>query len=107
MGALLIEALGRIDLPAERRGPIFEKAAQLAADSVATIVEAKSRHHYRDAAAMAIAHAEAVALFMDRAAGDRAATDADARYPRHSAYRSELAEARLRSPVLSAPSPRR
>jgi hypothetical protein len=107
LGELLIDALGRLDLHAEDRRALFEKAERLATDAVATIVEAKSRRRYRDAAAFAIAHAEAIAALHGPAAGDRAAAEADARYPRHSAYRSELADARRRSPILSTPTRRR
>lgn len=74
----------------------------MAANAVAGIVEAKERRRYAQAASLAIAHAEAVAIVAGRAAGDAAADQAQARYPRHVAYRSELHSARDRSPFLTS-----
>ena len=58
---------------------------------------------YTQAAALAVAHAEAIAITEGRAAGDAAADAAQSSYPRHTAYRSELVTTRTRSPFLSSP----
>lgn len=107
LGGLLIEALDGLTLDAHRRRSLLDAGSTAAADAVARIVEAKARRRYTAAARYAIAHADAVALAHGHAAGDGVADDAHARYPRHTAYRSELATTRARSPLLSPPPRRR
>ena len=70
---------------------------------MASIVGNKDRRRYSQAAALAVAHAEAIAITKGRAAGDAVAEAAQSRYPRHTAYRSELTSTRVRSPFLTSP----
>jgi hypothetical protein len=99
---LLMEALNRITISTGKRRSYFDAGATLTADAVRHIVENKDRRRYAQAAALAIAHAEAVAIAQGRAAGDAAAEAAQARYPRHVAYRSELMSARTGSSLLTS-----
>jgi hypothetical protein len=103
LGDLLTSALDRMVVPAAKRRRYLEQAASLVERAVARTVESKDRRHYSQAAALAVAHAEAVAISEGRAAGDAAASAAQSRYPRHVAYRSELVSARTRSPLLTSP----
>ncbi|MGI8754249.1 MAG: hypothetical protein ACR2MN_18420 [Acidimicrobiales bacterium] len=102
LGDLLVETLERLTISSPERSSHLDAGAAMAANAVAGIVEAKERRRYAQAASLAIAHAEAVAIVAGRAAGDAAADQAQARYPRHVAYRSELHSARDRSPFLTS-----
>jgi hypothetical protein len=102
LAGLLVEALNRMTIPTGKRRSYFDTGATLTADAVKHIVENKDRRRYSRAAALAIAHAEAVAIAQGRAAGDAAAEAAQARYPRHVAYRSELMSARTGSSLLTS-----
>jgi hypothetical protein len=102
LGELLLEALERLNVSAPRRRSLFEEGSRLAAEAVAGIVEAKARRAYSEAASIAVAHAETVAIADGTPAGDAVAAAAQARYPRHVAYRSELIAARERSPFLTS-----
>jgi hypothetical protein len=104
---LLIEALNGLTIPVGKRRSYLETGATLAADAVKHIVENKNRRRYPQAAALAVGHAEAIAIAHGRAAGDAAAETAQSRYPRHVAYRSELISARTRSPLLTSAAHRR
>jgi hypothetical protein len=101
LAALLVEALNRLTIPAGKRRSYLDTGATLAADAVKHIVENKNRRRYSQAAALAVGHAEAVAIAHGQAAGDAAAESAQSRYPRHVAYRSELISARASSPLLT------
>jgi hypothetical protein len=103
LGDALAQALGRVVIPTSKRRRYLEAGTELTADAVARIVENKSRWRYPQAAAFAVAQAEAIAISKGQAAGDAAADNAQSRYPRHVAYRSELMSARKRSPFLTSP----
>ena len=101
LAELLVEVLNHMTIPTGKRWSYLDAGATLAADAVKHIVENKERRRYSQAAALAIAHAEAVAIAQGRAAGDAAAEAAQCRYPRHVAYRSELISARTGSSFLN------
>jgi hypothetical protein len=102
---LLVEALNCMTIPTGKRRSYLDAGATLAADAVKRIVENKDRRHYTRAAALAVAHAEAVVIAQGQAAGDAAAEAAQSRYPRHVAYRSELMSARTSSSLLTSAAP--
>jgi hypothetical protein len=104
---LLVVALNRMTIPTGKRWSYLDAGATLAADAVKRIVENKDRRRYSQAASIAVAHAEAVAIAQGRAAGDAAAEAAQSRYPRHVAYRSELMSARTSSSFLTSAARRR
>ncbi|MGH3026179.1 MAG: hypothetical protein ACRDLR_07015, partial [Gaiellaceae bacterium] len=103
LGDLLVQALEDLAIPAAKRRRYLDTGATLAADAVGRIVGNQDRRRYLQAAALAVAHAEAIAIANGRAAGDAAAEAAQVCYPRHTAYRSELMSARARSPFLTSP----
>lgn len=103
LGDLLAKALESMAIPRAKRQPYLDAGTTLAAAGVAGIVGNKHRRRYSQAAALAVAHAEAIAITEGRAAGDAAADAAQSRYPRHTAYRSELVSTRMRSPFLTSP----
>ncbi len=103
LGGLLVMTLEGMAIPKAKRHRYLDAGSTLAADAVARIVTNKERRRYSQAAALAVAHAEAIAITENRAAGDAAADAAQSSYPRHTAYRSELVKARTRSPFLSSP----
>jgi len=90
-------------IPTAKRLRYLGAGTTLAADAVASIVGNKDRRRYSQAAALAVAHAEAIAITKGRAAGDAVAEAAQSRFPRHTAYRSELTSTRARSPFLTSP----
>ena len=103
LGGLLVMTLEGMAIPTARRHLYLDAGSALAADAVARIVANKERRRYSQAAALAVAHAEAIAITKGRAAGDAAVDTAQSRYPRHTAYRSELVTTRTRSPFLTSP----
>ena len=103
LGNLLAKALERMAIPTAKRHLYLDAGTTLAAAAVARIVGNKDRRRYSQAAALAVAHAEAIAITSGRAAGDAAAEAAQSQYPRHTAYRSELMSTRMRSPFLTSP----
>jgi len=103
LGSLLAMTLEGMAIPTAKRHLYLKAGSALAADAVARIVANKERRRYPQAAALAVAHAEAIAITKGREAGDAAADAAQSRYPRHTAYRSELVTTRTRSPFLTSP----
>ena len=103
LGGLLVMTLEGMAIPKAKRHLYLDAGSTLAADAVARIVTNKERRRYPQAAALAVAHAEAIAITEGRAAGDAAADAAQSSYPRHTAYRSELVTTRTRSLFLSSP----
>jgi hypothetical protein len=99
---VVVEALTRMTVPTGTRRSYLDAGATLAADAVKRVVENKDRRRYSQVAALAVAHAEAVAIAQGQAAGDAAAEAAQSRYPRHVAYRSELMSARTSSSLLTS-----
>lgn len=77
------------------------------ADRIAVVVFNKHRKLYRHAARLAVAGAEAVSIASGPKAGADAIAAASVRFPRHVAYREELARAQRESPLLPAPTSRR
>ncbi len=102
LGDLLVKTLDGMTIPTAKRLRYLKAGTTLAADAVASIVGNKDRRRYSQAAALAVAHAEAIAITKGRSAGDAVAQAAQSRYPRHTAYRSELTSARVRSPFLTS-----
>ncbi|MGH3610203.1 MAG: hypothetical protein ACRDRD_19265, partial [Pseudonocardiaceae bacterium] len=103
LGDLLVKVLEGTAIPATKRRQFVDVGTTLAADAVDRIVGNKDRRRYSQAAALAVAYAEAIAITEGRGAGDAAAEAAQSRYPRHTAYRSELMSTRTRSPFLTSP----
>ncbi len=103
LGDLLVKTLDGMTIPTAKRLRYLSAGTTLAADAVANIVGNKDRRRYSQAAALTVAHAEAIAITKGRAAGDVVAETAQSRYPRHTAYRSELRSTRARSPFLTSP----
>lgn len=103
LGDLLAKTLDDMTIPTAKRLRYLGAGTTLAADAVASIVGNKDRRRYSQAAALAVAHAEAIAITKGRAAGDAVAEAAQSRFPRHTAYRSELTSTRARSPFLTSP----
>jgi len=99
---LLVEALDSLRAAAPLRSRFLGSGKRIVDATVASIVEHNLRRSYAQAAVLAVAHAEAEAMRDGAPAGDRVADAAEARYPRHSAYRRELRAARARSPLLSS-----
>lgn len=99
---LLVDALGSLRATATVRSRFLGSGKRIAEATVAGIVGQNLRRSYAQAALLAVAHAEGVAMRDGVPAGDRVADAAEARYPRHSAYRRELRAARARSPLLTS-----
>jgi len=102
LGELLVKTLDSMTIPTAKRHR-YLSAGTLASEVVTSIVGNKDRRRYSQAAALAVAHAEAIAITKGRAAGDAVAEAAQFRFPRHTAYRSELTSTRARSPFLTSP----
>ncbi|HVA44223.1 MAG TPA: hypothetical protein VNF50_12135 [Acidimicrobiales bacterium] len=102
LGDLLVEALAALRAAASRRRRFLDSGKRIVDAAVAGIVGQSLRRSYGQAAVLAVAHAEAVAMRDGVPAGDRVADAAEARYPRHSAYRREFNAARARSPLLTS-----
>jgi len=107
LGDALVRAIESLDVPAAKRRRYLDAGATLVQDAVGRIVGGQERRRYHQAAALAVAHAEAVAITDGQAAGDAVAEAAQSRYPRHTAYRSQLVSARARSSLLTSPGLRR
>jgi len=107
LAELLTDELRQHELPDGARRKLLNQGTRLASSAIDLIVGPKDRRRYNVAATYAIAVAEATALTAGSEAGDSAADRFAAQYPRHTAYRHELDEARRRSPLLSNPPRRR
>jgi hypothetical protein len=90
LGDLLVTTLQDMAVPTAKRKLYLEAGAALAADAVSRIVGNKDRRRYSQAVAHAVAHAEAIAITQGEPDGDAAVEAAQSRYPRHTAYRTEL-----------------
>jgi len=106
----LLKLLGLLKLLRAKVEAAGDRVQRLSAESgkrivdaaVAGIVGQSLRLSYGQAAVLAVAHAEAVAMRDGVPAGDGEADAAEARYPRHSAHRGEINAARARSPLLTS-----
>jgi hypothetical protein len=103
LGDLLVKMLQDMSVPAPKRHLYLDAGATLAADAVSRIVGNKERRRYSQAAALAVAHAEAIAITQGEPDGDAAVEAAQSRYPRHTSYRAELRSTWMRSPFLTSP----
>jgi hypothetical protein len=103
LGDLLVTTLQDMAVPTAKRNLYLEAGAALVADAVSRIVGNKDRRRYSQAAALAVAHAEAIAIAQGEPDGDAAVEAAQSRYPRHTAYRAELRSTWTRSPFLTSP----
>jgi hypothetical protein len=103
LGELLLKMLEDIVVTNAKRTLYLEAGGTLASDAVTRIVGNKDRRRYSQAAALAIAHAEAISITKGEPAGEVAVEFAQSRYPRHTAYRAELRSTWTRSPFLTPP----
>ena len=103
LGDLLVTMLEEMAVPTAKRHLYLEAGATLAGDAVSRIVGNKDRRRYSQAAALAVAHAEAIAITKGEPDGDAAVEAAQSRYPRHTSYRAELRSTWMRSPFLTSP----
>lgn len=100
LSALLVDALDRHPFDPDERRQWLDAARRYVEARVHDVVSGQHRGAYQQAAYLAAACAEAVAL----ASGGRTAREfidsLHARYPRHSAFRRELRPAVAESPLL-------
>jgi hypothetical protein len=100
LGELVLDALDRLELTGRKRSQLLAEGRQIVDGYIADIVGSKIRQAYTRAADLAVAQAEAVAIRDGAVAGQKIVDGAAARYPRHVAFRRELAAAHRRSPLF-------